>query len=249
MKSAFTNISEMNTAFGNLFGCCVKDGKITDYEKLNNQAKNLYDELEELKEDGFDILVKEPNSTKGRSGMIDAIGDILVFLYGLPHFLNVNYVTPKHETEVRLSKISQYEGNEKYELIYNDVKELIDQIISAIKHQESLEVISEHINNLDAEIHALSDYYKIDVDTMIDRITLSNMSKLCASVQERDATLKKYRDEGVDVYAKESPLKQENGEPYYVVYSSKEQEVNGKVYRAHKFLKCVKFFEPDLSDI
>lgn len=249
MKSAFTNISEMNTAFGNLFGCCVKEGKVTDYKKLMNQSKNLYDELDELKDDGFSLLRVNKDDTEGRRGMLDAIGDILVFLYGVPHFLGVNYKTPVAEKNKFLEKINSYKEDEKYDAIYNDVKSLIDDIIAAISSEQELKVVEHGSEELDAYINALCEHYSIDLTVLIDRITLSNMSKLCASLDEQELTLKKYRDDGVDVYAKESPLKQENGAPYYVVYSSKEQEVKGKVYRAHKFLKCVKFFEPDISDL
>lgn len=249
MKSAFQNISEMNTAFGNLFGCCVKEGKVTDYKKLMNQSKNLYDELDELKDDGFSLLSINKNDKEGRRGMLDAIGDILVFLYGVPHFLGVNYQTSVEEKNKFLEKINGYTENEKYEAIYDDIKSLIDDIIASISSEKELTVIENASEELDAYIHALCEHYNINLTILIDRITLSNMSKLCASIDEQELTLKKYRDDGVDVYAKESPLKQEDGKPYYVVYSSKEQEVKGKVYRAHKFLKCVKFFEPDITDL
>lgn len=299
MKSAFQNISEMNTAFGNLFGSALTGDKITDYQKLLNQAKNLYDELDELRDDGFALLKHDINSVKGRQGMVDAIGDIIVFHYGLPHFLGVDYVTPVVEhkekaqdnnkndqsVEVKiekvfgelknclfniidiivgdenpitkrhkdyLAKIESYSSeviDVKFEKIYNDVKLLIDDIISLIENKASISELKKAIEELDLYINALCKHYNINLTEMIEQITLSNMSKLCKDKEEEEATLNKYRSEGVEVYAKPSPLLQENGNPYLVVYSSKEQTVNGKVYRADKFLKCVNWFEPDLTKI
>ena len=57
MNKPYKNISDTNTAFGNLFGSSVTGTTITNYEKLYNQAKNLYDELDELRDDGFVVKI------------------------------------------------------------------------------------------------------------------------------------------------------------------------------------------------
>lgn len=249
MKSAFQNISEMNTAFGNLFGSCVKEGKITDYKKLLNQSKNLYDELDEMRDDGFSILIKDAHSKEGRVGMVDAIGDVIVFLYGVPHFLGDNYKTPTTEVEFFYNEILSYKAEEKYDAIYNKAKSLIDRIIESVSKESTVSEVIDAVGELDAYINALCKYYNVDLTLLIDLITLSNMSKLCKDEVEQNATLKKYQDDGVEVYAQPSPLLQDSGVPYLVVYSSIEQTVKGKVYRANKFLKCINWFEPDLAKI
>jgi hypothetical protein len=256
MNNEFKNIADTNTAFGNLESSCVEI-KIKDYQKLHNQAANLYDELIELREDGFDILINDPASLKGRDGMIDAIGDIMVFLYGIPHFLGANYIESRqlHENSIYAAYVEHKKGitehikNKAYNVIYDEVKFLIDQIVISINTEGSYNEILTGVRNLDTYLFALTDYYAINTKIAIQLITDSNMSKLCRNEEETEATRAYYRDRGVDVYAKESPLLQENGKPFMVVYSSKEQEVNNKIYRAHKFLKCVTWKEPDLSGL
>lgn len=255
MKNAFKHIADMNTAFGNLEKCCIG---ITDYERLYNQVLNLYDELDELRDDGFSLLIKDKNSAKGRKEVVDAIDDLIVFLYGVPHFLGANYVEshnlPSEEVlqdyQVFKMKIRKYNLEDTfYTNVYNDIKGLIDTLVSSIQNKADYATVMSDTQRIDTYLFALCEFYGINIKLSIDRVTQSNMSKLCKNDKEAEETLKFYRDKGVDVYAKASPLMQEDGTPYIVVYSSKEQTVNDKVYRAHKFLKCVRWFEPDLSDL
>lgn len=248
MNSAFKNISDTNSAFGNLFGICIAGNKVINVSKLKTQAENLYDELLELKEDGFDFLLKEGdlNSTKGRLGMIDALGDLLVFLYGIPHFLGVDYVESSVDEKLK-AQIESYDEKSAYSLIYDDIKTLIDNLIASITNEEGIHAIIEQTEKLDTYLLTLANIFSVDMTGAIQEITDSNMSKLCKDETECNETLKFYTDKGVDVYSKASPLLQENGNPFLVVYSSSDQEVQGKVYRAHKFLKCVSWSEPDLT--
>lgn len=255
MNSAFKNIADTNTAFGNLEKCCIG---ITNYEKLYNQAVNLYDELDELRDDGFALLIKDKNSAKGREEVVDAIGDLIVFLYGIPHFLGANYVesinlaSKEVYNDYQTFKMNIRKHNEEdafFTNVYNDIKVLIDTLVSGIQNKTDYHTVLADTQRIDTYLFALCEFYGINIKLSIDRITQSNMSKLCKDQDEAEATLKFYRDKGVDVYAKDSPLLQEDGSPYIVVYSSKEQTVGGKVYRAHKFLKCVNWFEPERSDL
>ena len=96
------------------------------------------------------------------------------------------------------------------------------------------------------------------VDLLIDRITESNMSKICKNAEQVTDTIAFYENKGVEVYSKESPLFQEDGSPYLLVCSAKEQIVRefneekgaeeDKVYRANKVLKNIHWFEPNLND-
>lgn len=248
MKTPYKNISDTNTAFGNLFGSSVKGNIVTDYDKLYNQAKNLYDELDELRDDGFSLLIKDPADINGRKEMVDAVADLLVFLYGLPHFLNVDYVEAKPNQHI-IELLQDLQGDEFYTTVYNDIKDRIDAIIVSIQDKSSIDEMMDEIVSLDSYLMSLAAFYNADVTSLIQKVTDSNMSKLCLNDADTEATLNFYRDKGVDVYSNNSPLIQENGQPFQVVYSSREQTVDGKVYRAHKFLKCVNWFEPDLYDI
>lgn len=248
MNKPYKNISDTNTAFGNIFGSSMTGTTVTNYEKLYNQAKNLYDELDELRDDGFSRLIKDKNDRDGRKEMVDAVADLLVFLYGLPHFLNVNYVEAVADSHI-IEFLGEIPEPELYTTVYDDIKNLIDAIIESIQEKASATDILAEIVSLDTYLMSLAAFYKVDVTKLIQKVTDSNMSKLCLNDADTAATLKFYRDKGVDVYSKDSPLLQSNGKPFQVVYSSSEQTVQGKVYRAHKFLKCVNWFEPDLYDI
>ncbi len=251
MQKPYKNISDTNTAFGNLYSSCMEKGIITNYTKLYNQAMNLYDELQELYDDGFSILKKDPLDKEGRKGMVDAIADLIVFLYGIPHFLGYVY-TEKQSNPVLKDILIDYkykEDNSFYSHVIEDIKQLIDDIINAIHNKSNHTLIMKYVEELDSYLMTISDLYSVNIDKLIQKVTESNFSKLCKNQTELEATLKSYRDQGVDVYSGESPLSQPDGTPYYVVYSSKDQTVNGKVYREDKFLKNVNWFEPDISDI
>lgn len=259
MNSAFKNISDTNSAFGNLFGICIAGNKVINVSKLKTQAENLYDELLELKEDGFDVFQKAASELTivdgtvdldkmktGRLGMIDALGDLLVFLYGIPHFLGVDYVESSVDEKLKV-EIQSYDEKSVYSLIYDDIKTLIDNLIASITNEEGINAIIAQTEKLDSYLLTVASIFGVDMTGAIQEITNSNMSKLCKDENECNDTLKFYTDKGVDVYSKESPLIQESGKPFLVVYSSSDQEVQGKVYRAHKFLKCVNWSEPDLT--
>lgn len=251
MKKPYNNISDTNTAFGNKFCVAFDKGVILDYDKLYNQAMNLYDELEELNDDGFSILKDDPLSIVGRKGMVDALADLLVFLYGIPHFLGYNY-KEKSSNSILKDILIGYKNTSQstfYSHVIEDIKQLIDDIIKSITDKRNHTLIMINVEELDVYLMTLADLYNVNVDLLIQKVTDSNFSKLCKDKAETDSTLEFYRSKGVEVYSSESPIKQSNGKPFFVVYSSKEQTVQNKVYRAHKFLKCVNWFEPDLSDI
>lgn len=251
MKRPYKNISDTNTAFGNQFSSAINKGVIVDYKKLYNQSMNLYDELEELNDDAFSILKDDPLSKKGRIEMVDAIADLIVFLYGVPHFLGYVY-TEKQSNPTLKDILIGYKNEEKtnfYSHVVDDIKGIIDEIIKAISENKNHTTIMKKVEELDIYLMTLSDLYNVNVDLLIQKVTDSNFSKLCKNEEETNLTLDFYRNKGVEVYSGISPIKQEDGRPYFVVYSSKEQTVQGKVYRADKFLKCINWFEPDLSSI
>lgn len=247
MNTAYKNISDTNTAFGNLFGSCMSNGVITNYDKLYNQSLNLYDELDELRDDGFKLLI-EGKEKEGRIGMVDAIGDLIVFLYGVPHFIGYKYIEKDSSKELKDVLIS-YNKDVFYVNVYDDIKAIINELIKTINEKRNYKVIMQAVQELDVYLATLCDLYSVDRTVLIHKITESNMSKLCANENEVQQTLKFYRDKGVVVHDGPSPLLQSNGLPYQVVYSSIDQNVGGKDYRANKFLKCVNWVEPDLSTI
>lgn len=74
--SNFTDVSRLNTLWGNLKG----DPNNIDWVKLDSQAKNIKDEYDELMEA---IAAKDVTEVR------DALCDILVFTYGAGHMAGV----------------------------------------------------------------------------------------------------------------------------------------------------------------
>lgn len=267
MKSVYENVGDMNHAFGNPKGLALSEnGDISEYgtQRLLAQASNLPDELRELERDAFAPLLKNPNDPKAREELFDALGDILVFLHGTGYFMDEEvayhftadtYVLPEfYENEdkqvVRLRK-----GTAAFFKAYIDiVKNHMNFMLNGIMLNEHW-MISDHYRKIDNDVHFLFNAYAKEgytVELLIDRIVKSNLSKLCKNQEEAETTMKYYRDFGVEVDMKESPLNQENGKPFLVVYSTKDQIVlmDGidKEFRADKFLKNTVWEKPILSD-
>lgn len=78
-------------------------------------------------------------------------------------------------------------------------------------------------------------------DAVMIEVQNSNMSKFCDTQEGLSQTYKKYTDLGICI-------SDEGDYPLKIVRSVGEQtDVNGKMYRANKFLKSVNFVEPDLK--
>ena len=234
-----TQIKNMNLSFNNPEGSslCEENGYVK--ETILNQALNLYDELEELEEEGFALKRQDDENIQkqGRLGEVDAVGDLVVFHVGISVLLN-NYINT--------DKVVNLPSDDKS--VTELFKIAIDDIIQNIKDNEPLDVLTESMSDFSIILNSYCAASKIDINSVITEIVKSNFTKLCKTKQQLDDTVKYYTDLGVETYVRESMLPQDDGSVQYVVYSSKEQEdVNKKMYRADKFLKCIDWKEPDLS--
>jgi len=306
MKSAFENISDMNTAYSNEFGCAVDlvDGKKVITEKgairLFDQVKNLDDESEELRKDGFNVLLADPQSATGRKEMFDAIADLLVFAHGAGHMMGEDITDKTREDGMgepllgfEIDELRSPEGQAKIKVLLEEAREkdipeltaclemmsnidaddetffadfeiILNAAIADFKRsvlarnfEDSMEAY-DGINDLLEFLFNLKKKPDYTIDLLIDRVTESNMSKLCKNEEQVNDTVDFYVHKGVEVYVKESPLLQDDGTPYLLVCSAKEQTVKDyneetgveedKVYRANKVLKNIHWFEPELSD-
>lgn len=197
-----------------------------DEEKIITQAKNLYDELDEY---------NEAVRNNDRKEMIDAYGDLLTFCYGLGFYLNYE---PEESTTITVNKELLDEENYSGRL-----KSAIGSFINEVELKRDVLYRYQH---LVATIKELGIYLNVDSEVLMSRITKSNITKLCLSNSEMEATVRSYENLGVDIYAKFIRIE---GDWFYVVHSSKEQIVRGKQYRNNKFLKSIYFEEPDLHDL
>lgn len=82
-----------------------------------------------------------------------------------------------------------------------------------------------------------------DADSDMKAVFESNMSKFCRNVEELGATMNKYENLDLKVYA-------EGVYPFVCVKSAEDQmDRNGKHYSKGKFLKGVGFQEPAFTDV
>lgn len=217
--NAVDKVYFINEVFGNEFGADTKDNLI-------NQAKNLYDELDELQE-----AIDDNDSNE----IIDAIGDLLTFVYGVSYFRGMNSI-PVHS----IVPSDDADGNQRFR---EKIKSDTDFFIAAVKYDGD---VNSSLAQLISSIKGLCVCNGIDEETLMARITASNLTKICMTYEDMVETVDKYESLGVDVYAKYFKIRGVWG---FVVYSSKEQTVKGKVYRKNKFLKCIHFEEPVLDDL
>lgn len=264
-------ISAMNIAFGNKKGLSIDNDKITNFgvKRLTSQLMNLHDENRELRDDAF--------IPKIRKEIFDAIADISVFLYGANHFLDKSLpdFTVSFEDgiiEFNGQVFSDKESARKYiaENSYPALKKEIDLIIEAVNNFD-IENYEKHAYKLASDLFVIFEVFKKEDNkehTMIylnKLVNDSNLSKLCRNMEEVDKTLHFYRVKNVEVDFKNSELLQDDGNPFLIVYSTKDQFVhdkdtdgnfiykeNGepeiKEYRENKFLKNTVWFEPDLTE-
>lgn len=269
----YNMISNMNISFGNAKGVSLENGKLTENGKkrLYNQLLNLYDENRELRDDAF--------IPKIRKEIFDAIADICVFLYGGNHFINqplsdftlkfteeegITLADGKHFPLSEIDKAREYFAKNSFEILKN----IIDKVIR-VSETGDLEQYQKDSEELSIALHVAFELFKKTdkpEHTMLylnELVNQSNLSKLCRNMDEVNDTLDFYAKKNVAVDFKESELLQENGKPFLIVYSIKDQIVqdmkNGKLlfddhgvaimkeYRKDKFLKNTKWFEPDLS--
>ena len=234
-----THIKNMNLSFNNPEGSalCEENGYVK--ETILDQALNLYDELVELEEEGF--ALKRQNDVniqkQGRLGEVDAVGDLVVFHVGLSVLLN-KYIT--------IDKVVNLPTDDKS--VIELFKIAIDDIVQNINDKVELDVLIETMTDFSIILNSYCVASNIDLNAVIEEVVKSNFTKLCKTQQQLDDTVKFYSDLGVETYVRESMIPQEDGTIQYIVFSSKEQEdVNKKMYRANKFLKCIDWKEPDLS--
>lgn len=222
--NAVEQVYFINEIFGNTF-------MTSSIKKIISQTENMYDEADEFVTQGLDA--------DNHVEVIDAIGDLLTFGYGIGYMLGISNKT-----------VSSYEYYERRENISNrDMIKLVvyqtDKLINLLKNEDINQSIIEY-ETLVGLVKSLCTLNDVNHEELMTRITISNLTKICSSFDECQSTIDKYVSMGVDVYAKYFKVQ---GFWIHVVYSSKEQVVNGKMYRADKFLKCVYFEEPVLNDL
>lgn len=242
------SVFNMNKVFGNE---PVMFSNANWRERVINQMLNIGDEIEELREAVIE---------KDKKEIADAVGDIFTFAYGADYFFSgllftsecMNYPVGDI-SDIDVNTEDYLEEIDAITEIYQDLLSIFDEIKSL--RNVSFEEFYHYIRPLRETLCDLLDdvgnnFVFFDFEELMNEVTISNLTKVCLSVEERDDTMSHYVDLGINVYSHDEP-KVFEGVEYYVVYSSDDQEdKNGKVYRKDKFLKNVKRFrEPDIQGL
>ncbi|WP_415913043.1 nucleoside triphosphate pyrophosphohydrolase family protein [Neptuniibacter sp. QD37_11] len=120
------------------------------------------------------------------------------------------------------------------------IQEELAELLEGIEDKDQGE-IRDAIADILVTTYGMAHVMGVDADKDMAAVQASNMSKLCQTQAEIDATQDHYKAMGVETYV--------GGEfPHAYVKSSIDQDDNeGKHYPAHKFLKNVNWFEPKLT--
>ncbi|WP_027856421.1 nucleoside triphosphate pyrophosphohydrolase family protein [Marinobacterium jannaschii] len=128
-------------------------------------------------------------------------------------------------------------ARKQLQLIQEEMQEMVEGI-----EKHDLSEVRDAIADVLVTTYGMAHILGIDADKDMAAVQDSNMSKLCKTETEIEATLAYYRNEiGLDVYS--------GGElPQGWVKSGKDQTgKDGKTYPAHKFLKNTNWHEPVLD--
>jgi predicted HAD superfamily Cof-like phosphohydrolase len=121
------------------------------------------------------------------------------------------------------------------------IQEELAELVEGIDNKDISE-IRDAVADILVVTYGMAHIMGIDADKDMAAVQESNLSKLCKTNEEIEATLTFYQQEkGLDVYA--------GGEiPEAYIKSSKDQTgSDGKFYPAHKFLKNTIWHEPKLD--
>ncbi len=231
-----TTIGIMNTLFGN--HRLEMEGNQW-VPRFKSQVSNIVDEINELED-----AVNDQDNVE----ILDAVGDIVTFVLGGAYLIN---------EQDRFKYMHWGEPTYTREEVIAELRKVNDVLMSNVDQAEQttddveLEELKSNI------IVSLVDIYKlaknnailpdlVDLVDVMKEITRSNHTKICEKIEHRDQTMAHYQDLGIDVYHREIEF---DGDSHWVVYSSSDQQdINGKMYRKDKFLKCVVTFRtPNLA--
>lgn len=269
IESKLDYISKINEIFKNKFNSCADGKVITDAEKLKNQAFNIFDEVnvemvEEIKKIfdykrdyhiEYDVLIGPITRSGVREGIIDAIGDVQVFLFGVNHFVGLSkekYTESKFLasdsvvadfTDLKTQIKNKNTMIERLNLVVFEIDKRTTALIAEIYDGNTIDKLSDAIQSVDTACQIGYELMGTNGDLVIKSIAESNYSKVCPNEDNLARSLKHYRDLGIEVHSIEVEFG-DSSKKYAVISSINQTGNDGKYYNKDKFLKSVDFLEP-----
>lgn len=237
-RTTFQKNTEVNLAFGNPQG----NSQAPNWPTLARQFRITLSEFNELAG-----AVESEDFIK----FLDGQGDVTTTNDGIAHIagfdLDHAYSLLTDEEKADLDQFPNYFGDKhspNWEILRAHV-EFMRPVLEGVEKyisESDFVALSSTVPVIDEANRVLAKLAGIDHSLNLDAIYTSNMSKLCATQEDVDATIAKYAamDVTVDVFG-EFPKK--------FVKSNREQMLGGEMIPAGKFLKGIHFKEPDFSKV
>ena len=264
IKSKQEYVSDINNIFKNKFQACSDSIVVTDEKRLKNQAFNIFDEVNdemvkeinkmvELKID-YSVLNEGCEESLGiRNGLVDAIGDVQVFLFGVNHLagLGDKYSESKmfktdcvynHYSEIKI-ELKGLSLVDKLKMIVEMLNETTNDLMSSIYDGAKITDIAGKIQKVDTVCLVAYEALGANGDIVIKSIAESNFSKVCPSLDNLNKSMEYYRSLGIEVHSIEVEYGDES-KKYAVISSKNQNDSDGKYYNENKFLKSIDFKEP-----
>ncbi|MGL4353063.1 MAG: hypothetical protein ACRCTP_03900 [Aeromonas popoffii] len=245
------SVAQINEIFGNQFGTVYHDDPTKLHDYVSGQMSLVVEESEEL---------AQAMAADRHGEILDAIGDIITVVDGIPFKAGFE-VTAEHYAE-----LSAELGKGVTEQILTFTPEYFDKNADIHRGEDGL-------NPTVTQAFLVWKFQRVQVEgvclnmgfdpkKVYDEVHASNMSKTCANLGEVLETLRKYEENYSLKYVggdddmtgrfleaqPESDLMVQQVAGVYVVKANRAITMSGKLVKSGKFLKGIKFKEPDFSD-
>ena len=233
-ETNYQKVGEFHLVFGHPMNSEPQEKIFEEnYKLVEFRLSQIEEELNELKEavDKEDFIE-----------CLDAICDLMYFVYGTYHVFGVNFDT--FEPKPKISTFESPINNTK--LFMNDISALQRQI-SMLSQVLSLLTLSceEHdfggaltyLAKLEALCHSLGSLFGVNINDCFTEVHRSNMTKVCSTESEALETVENYKAN--DARYAEPNYRKSDTTKYWVVYDK----------ATSKILKSVKFELPKLANV
>jgi hypothetical protein len=247
------SVAQINEIFGNKFGTVYHEDPTKLHDYVSGQMSLVVEESAELS------TAMDENDL---AETLDAIGDIITVVDGIPFKAGFE-VTAEHFAEL---------SSELGKGVTEQIRTFTPEYFDSFSREHSQESVGGQNLTL-TQAFLVWKFQRVQVEgvclnmgfdprKVYDEVHASNMSKTCANLGEVLETLRKYEENYSLKYVggdddltgrfleaqPESDLMVQQVAGVYVVKANRDIVMNGKPVKAGKFLKGIKFKEPDFSD-
>lgn len=203
-----------------------------NYKLVEFRLSQIEEELNELKE-----AVEKEDFVE----CIDAVCDLMYFVYGTYHVFGVNFddLTPKPKVRLFESPVNNTKVFENDISPFQMQISMLSQVLSLLTlscEEHDFDSAITYLAKLEALCHTAGSLLGVNIDECFTEVHRSNMTKVCVSEEEAQETVQNYK---TDTRYAEPDYRKSETTRYWVVYDK----------ATSKILKSVKFELPKLADV